>query len=116
MMIAMFGFLPKYVEDSLFNMLVYNLFPVEIKYDANGPLVRHLFLFLRCPKTDFVPQFVCDIRNLLGPRRGITRRSLYCFYFYWEDILHFCWRMIMNHLQWQGMHLYWMLDGSRTMP
>ncbi|KAL3783746.1 hypothetical protein HJC23_004865 [Cyclotella cryptica] len=38
MMIAMFGFLPKHVEDSLFNTVVYNIFPVEIKYDDNGPL------------------------------------------------------------------------------
>lgn len=43
--IAMFGFLPEYAQDSLFNMLVYNLFPVEIKYDANGPLVRHFSFF-----------------------------------------------------------------------
>ena len=35
----MFGYLPNHVDDSLFNMIVYNLFPVETKYDANGPLV-----------------------------------------------------------------------------
>ena len=44
MMIAMFGFLPKYVEDSLFNVIIYNIFPVEIKYEACGPLVSYLFI------------------------------------------------------------------------
>lgn len=37
--VAMFGFLPMHVDDSLYNMLVYNLFPVETKFDAKGPLV-----------------------------------------------------------------------------
>jgi hypothetical protein len=38
---AMFGFLPKHADDSLYNMIVYNLFPVETKFDAKGPLVSN---------------------------------------------------------------------------
>ena len=34
--LAMFGFLPQYVDDSLKNLLIYNALPVEIKFDSNG--------------------------------------------------------------------------------
>ena len=45
----MFGFLPKHVDDSLMNLIVYNAFPVEVKFDSNGamksnwPLVKDYF-------------------------------------------------------------------------
>ena len=34
---AIFGFLPTHVEESLWNVIVYNAFPVECKFDTNGP-------------------------------------------------------------------------------
>ena len=34
--LAMFGFLPQYVDDSLKNLLLYNALPVEIKFDSKG--------------------------------------------------------------------------------
>lgn len=34
---AFFGFLPTHVEDSLWNVVVYNAFPVECKFDKDGP-------------------------------------------------------------------------------
>ena len=35
---TMFAFLPHYVEDSLWNFIVYNAFPTECKFDTNGPI------------------------------------------------------------------------------
>ena len=35
---ATFGFLPAHVEDSLWNMIVYNAFPVECKFGTDGPI------------------------------------------------------------------------------
>jgi hypothetical protein len=34
---ALFGFLPTHVEDSLWNVVVYNAFPIECKFDKYGP-------------------------------------------------------------------------------
>ena len=34
----MFGFLPPNVEDSLTNLIIYNAFPVEVKFNANGAI------------------------------------------------------------------------------
>eukprot|EP00579_Thalassiosira_antarctica_P000802 CAMPEP_0201868078 /NCGR_PEP_ID=MMETSP0902-20130614/2110_1 /ASSEMBLY_ACC=CAM_ASM_000551 /TAXON_ID=420261 /ORGANISM="Thalassiosira antarctica, Strain CCMP982" /LENGTH=444 /DNA_ID=CAMNT_0048393375 /DNA_START=123 /DNA_END=1457 /DNA_ORIENTATION=+ len=35
---AMFGFLPPNVDDSLTNLIIYNAFPVEVKFNANGAI------------------------------------------------------------------------------
>lgn len=35
---AVFGFLPSNVEDSLSNLIMYNAFPVEAKFDSQGPI------------------------------------------------------------------------------
>jgi len=35
---AMFGFLPPNVENSLTNLIIYNAFPVEVKFNSNGAL------------------------------------------------------------------------------
>jgi len=35
---AVFGFLPKHVDDSLWNVIVYNAFPVECKFDKVGAI------------------------------------------------------------------------------
>ena len=50
----MFGYLPKYVDGSLFNMIVYNVFPVEAKFDANGPLVGILTMTIPYPMFAFI--------------------------------------------------------------
>lgn len=34
-MLAMFGFLPSGVDDSLTNLIIYNAFPIEIKFSSN---------------------------------------------------------------------------------
>ena len=36
--IAMFGFLPSNVDDSLKNLVLYNAFPVEVKFNAHGAI------------------------------------------------------------------------------
>ena len=35
---AVFGFLPKHVDESLWNVIVYNAFPVECKFDQYGAI------------------------------------------------------------------------------
>ena len=35
---AIFGFLPTHVDDSLWNVIVYNAFPVECKFDKQGAI------------------------------------------------------------------------------
>jgi len=35
---AVFGFLPKHVDESLWNVIVYNAFPVECKFDQHGAI------------------------------------------------------------------------------
>ena len=32
----MFGFLPQYVDESLKNLLVYTVLPIEVKFDSKG--------------------------------------------------------------------------------
>lgn len=34
----MFGFIPPHVDDSLQSYLVYSAFPIEVKFDKNGPI------------------------------------------------------------------------------
>jgi hypothetical protein len=46
--IAMFGYLPMYVDDSLYNIIIYNLFPVEPKFNVKGPLVSTSFEIQLC--------------------------------------------------------------------
>ena len=47
---AMFGFLPEGVDNSLTNLLIYMAFPMEVKFDKDGPIKsnwgRTKYLFL----------------------------------------------------------------------